>query len=822
MVNLKILFGIAAIAFMATFDDSTSVEAIIRAPYVRDIRYTRARHFPWASSIIMLNNMHSSLSVCPNGMPTCRKHGRNTAFKIDCHATLITRKFAVTSRHCFCHKGRDVAYTSGFNAIIGWNGRHGLPIKVKRTFVNRKCEFSCGFPGTHNACDYAVVELARHVPRRVRPVGVWDAKLDSELHRELLMLGYGSTGVVGKKKCAAAKPDGRLRSASFKVISTGPKGDQWGKDRHSVLRYKMGSKKGFLGRTGLSRLAPPGLAGNSDDGIPAFKIHRGRPYLAGVHAFRTRNFRNMINPCATGAQDEFTRLSNKKTRSWLLKVLRGKTDTKLYQPLLHKHRRHLDQLPLRPPGSHQFPYRAQNGHRRRRHVPVKDVLKWKLPGVNKCRLVADKLMKPLRRKIDLEVCGGMAPDKWPLEFFKPGFAKSIAPILKMQNLAFQWNNTANAFVALKKNPYHKKEKTMAQMVTQTRLSLLNSVKSHFVRVVLKAGKKKKFAARKKRLQARFAFRALIPLEKRVKELKAKVANRREIKSKASTKGNKKKELNMKKRAALKLLKQAATPRGRWKFERQRKLKNKVVIPFRKQLSLRKLEPKIFELHRSMRATKHGLKNFWAVTKNRDAYPRPMASHTGYRIRSKRFNAEKIAKWKIQQKHYNKLRTHYNRKYNVYRAAKKQICTKKCTGACAKRCKQVTRLVKTYRSMYMRYNYLYKPFERAIRNMKKLIWTPSSVARRDRRYSKISQSAQAKRARAQAKWVTKMLKNPTALMKTLKSKSLKKKSSKKKASKKSKKVAPKKGLSRHQTWHRTARKSSRHLSSFSYFTENVSP
>merc|ERR1712227_800034 len=232
------------------------------------------------------------------------------------------------------------------------------------------------------------------------------------------------------------------------------------------------------------------------------------------------------------------------------------------------------------------------------------------------------------------------------------------------------------------------------------------------------------------------------------------------------------------------------------------------------------EPKIFALHRSMRATKHGLKSFWAVTKNRDAYPRPMASRRGFRIRSKRFNAFKIAKWKIQKKHYNKLRMHYNRKYNIYRAAKKQICTKKCTGACAKRCKQVTRLVKTYYSMSMRYDNLFKPFSRAIRHMTKLLWTPSSVARRDRRYSKISQSAQAKRARAQAKWVTKMLKNPTALTKTLKSKSLKKKSSSKKASKKaskkSKKVAPKKILSRHRTWPRTARKSSRHLSSFSHF------
>lgn len=428
---------LAAFLMMATFDESMTAEAILRHARVSDSRYVvPARSY---KEVIQVNNRHSS---CPNGKPSCtfrdKRTGRSrqSRFKVDCHATMIQRDMAVTARHCFCHKGDDVAYNSGFYVWVA-----GEKIKVKRTWVHANCQWSCDNwqRATRNQCDVALIELekkAKHLG--LRPMPLYDpAKFGLEVNKTMEMVGYGASGPSGRmsaRQCSKGKMDGRLRRATAKITSLGKWGDSWGQNRDMILRMKMpGRHDRFHGA--------PGIAGQGDSGIPAIIRVRGRRYLAGVRSSRHRNMQNLQNPCAPGAVDEYARLGATATKAFVKHVVDGTTMAQ-DATFLHK-QRFLDVLPLKKPGSAQFPWHHQFGHRRRAVLRKKDSVPYMVAGQNKCRRKVDNFLMPYMRNMNLELCG-MTPDfNYPLEFLEPGFVKSMKPILYVQNRDPHWDFAKN-------------------------------------------------------------------------------------------------------------------------------------------------------------------------------------------------------------------------------------------------------------------------------------------------------------------------------------------------------------------------------------------
>jgi len=433
------LCALAMFLVMASFDESLTAEAILRLPSISDSRYVVSpRRY---KAVIQMNNRHSS---CPNGKPSCNYRDKRTGrirrsrYKVDCHATMIQRDMAVTARHCFCHKGNDIAYNSGFYVWVA-----GEKIKVKRTWVHSKCPWSCDFPGTRNQCDLAIIELekkAKHVG--LNPLNIYNpAKHGLEVGKSFEMVGYGATGPVDRmsaRQCKAGRQDGRLRRATGKIFSLGKWGDSWGSHRNMLLRMKMPLSRG-RGRMRVRRAVRgvPGVAGQGDSGIPAMIKVGGRAYLAGVRVARHRNLANLRNPCRSGTVDEFVRLAATSTRSFIKHVVDGTT---MAQDATFLHRaRFLDVLPLKKPGSYQFPWHHQFGHRRRAVLRKKDSVPYMVAGQNKCRRSVNTFLAPYMRNLNLELCG-MTPDyNYPLEFLQPGFLKKLQPVLYVQNRDPHWN-----------------------------------------------------------------------------------------------------------------------------------------------------------------------------------------------------------------------------------------------------------------------------------------------------------------------------------------------------------------------------------------------
>lgn len=705
---MKFFVVMFAALLLATFDESIMAEAIIRMDNVPDSMYTELNgpHAPtWTRSIVQLNNMHSS---CPNGAASCRmRNGRKTPFKVDCHATLISRKMAITSRHCFCHKGDDIAYNSGFTAVVGKAYR----AKVKRTFVNPKCEFDCKRRGSHNDCDYAIVEFTKKVPKAFKPIEIWNAQRHGdEMHNTLLMAGFGSTGVAGKmstRQCASTRQDGKLRAAAFKVEGLGRNGNEWGQNKYGVLRYSMGKK-------GQDSRLPQGLAALDDHGIPAFIMHKGKPKLVGVHGSRVRNFRNLENPCAMGANDEFTRLTSRKTHDWIRKVVAGKTERKMFFPLLHSHKRYTDMLPLQYPGSHAFPYKHDYGHRRRRSSSKRT----EVPGFNKCRAAMPHLFPALQRKINLEVCGGLAPSKWPLEFFDPKFPEKIRPIMQMKRAAYRFDVRSKRFKLLKRNPFNKRSpytrKAAFALVEHEHYEMMREVRNHFKNLVLKAGKLK--VSHTKRLAAADAYRVLVPMEKRVKELQVKV----------HLKKYKWKTAKLSKKKAAKKKAASKWPRYKWRHQNNRHLA-RMKIP-----SLAS-EVKAGRKHSRLRVPHYNNIKKWWTTQHRSRYPRPHRNHKLHTtsIPGKRFSVWKIKAWKKHLHILRKWKNHYVRKTARAQKIQKKACKRKGS----KPCKVVTKQVAKLSSKVASYSKLMKPYSHAVTRNTQKLWTPTSVVRAAHRYKK---------------------------------------------------------------------------------------
>jgi len=527
-------------------------------------------------------------------------------------------------------------------------------------------------------------------------------------------------------------------------------------------------------------------AAQDDHGIPAFIMQKGTPLLVGVHAHRVRNIHNLKNPCKNGAKDEFTRLTSRKTHAWIRKALSGRFDVKHFYPLLHKYSRNLDQLPLKIPGSAQYPYHHEYGHRRRRSITKAGGV----PGGNACRNALPKLMEPLQHKINMEVCGGLPPDKWPLEFFDPKFAQKIEPILNMQNAAYRWDKKKRKFRMLKKNPYHKHKMKAMDFVETQHYTLMRSVRNHFRRLVLKAGKFK--APNRKRVAAAEAFRILVPMEKKVKELQVKVKAK-----KAKTKAKKQRKKAI---AAMAKGKKWVTPKLSAK-KLQHKL-NKAKWPrtaWQKKNSARLSKLHFTSFAKAAKQHHHRLRvpgsrriiAWWKIGRHTRDYPRPHRSHRMHTttIGRKRFSVFKFRAWKKHMHILRKWGAHYRRKGRRVKAAMKKAC-KKNKGS--KKCLRLRKKAAKVAAKSSTYKKLMKPYKRAIRRGATKMWTPTSVVRVQHNYrlkvkkkkmKKLTISSSATKSSRRRSWLHfNPFKSKSSSKKKKKSKKSGKKSGKKKAAK----------------------------------------
>jgi len=540
--NMRVI----CVAFLAATillpEENGMADALLRVGRVADSEYVVPDRDRGAfDAIFLMNNRHSS---CPNGRPSCKqvfgKH-RRTPFKADCHATLIHKKFAITARNCFCHRGDDVAYTSNFKVWIG-----GKSHMVERTWVDHQCQFRCDSYGRHNPCDVAVIELKKPV-RGVKPIRLYDTqKFGSEKGKSVTILGYGATGVAGRR--CRHKQDGKLRRAVVHVSSLGPEGDTHGKNRNRVLRTRIRKKHTRV---------PQGMTSQGESGAPAFIFHRGKPFLAGVHAGRHRDRTSIRNPCSLAARDEFVRVST--TRRFLERVVTGKTPLKGVQTSMHRHARQLDMLPYRARGQGRFPWRHSAGHRRR-HVSRSRVLKFgakgegnRFTGTQRCRVAAEKFLESMGHKLKQDICDNLPRSKWPLKFFRPGMRKAMQTIINHENMhVYRKGRT----IRIRKGTRVSKT-ALSMWVHMQHQKYLHAAYKRFKKKAKRAykgakkgmahlvtpNKKKRNAKHKardksakgsqRRLTKKY-YKMLLPLENRVKELKNKV-KRMKKKSNGSSK-----------------------------------------------------------------------------------------------------------------------------------------------------------------------------------------------------------------------------------------------------------------------------------------------